>query len=638
MHKDYKTVLILALPFAGVTIPSIQLPILESYLTERDINIKTRHLYLKAAEFYGLENYNFLINSPNDSYTAQMVFVKYVFPDHWATNEYKFREYFEKQISEAKDINEEFTFEKYVQLTDYFYNWTIETVEWRYYDFVGFSLNYGQFLPSLAIAKKIKELNPEKKIIFGGSRTINEIGIKTLEAFEYVDFIVSGEGEETLYRLASDFQNHKFIPNLIYRAGEEIIWNKSDDFIDLNNLPFLSFSSFYSELTSTYEDLQQYFHLYGRIPIEISRGCWWNQCSFCNLKAYHKRYREKDFDRLIEEIIFLSNEYKVLTFQLLGNTLPKKNYRVLFEKLRECGRDFTFYVEARAGNLKSEDYTLLKNAGFSTIQTGIETFSRHYLEKINKGVHVIDNIAALKFCKENDIKNSYNIIINYPNEEEIDFEETKKNVQLFKQFLDPPNISHFVVSFGSPIYENPAIFNVELLEYTSIDKLMFPIEYLEKGLSFFYSYKEKSVICENEWGQFVKDWRDEREKLQMIGLKTQKDIDKLIFYFVDGVEFIKIYDKRNNENTIIYILNKLERDIFLSCIDVIAFQELREKFQYVSEDKLLEILQSFVKNGIVFREDERFLSLPLRYGLITSQNSKKGLESLFYKSGIKRTL
>lgn len=638
MHKDYKTVLIQALPFAGITIPSIQLPILEGYLKERDINIKTRHLYLKAAEFYGLKNYNFLINSPNDSYTAQMIFAKYVFPDHWTTNEYKFREYFEKQVSEFKGVNEDFTFERYVQQTDNFYNWAIETVEWRDYDIIGFTLNYGQLLPSLAIAKKIKELDPEKKIIFGGSRTINEIGIKTLEAFEYVDFIISGEGEEPLYRLASDFQNHKFLPNLIYRAGEEIIWNKSDDFIDLNNLPFPSFSSFYSELTSTSEEIQQYFHLYGRIPIEISRGCWWNQCSFCNLKAYHKTYREKDFDRLIEEIIFLSNEYKMLTFQLLGNTLPKKNYRALFEKLRELGRDFTFYVEARAGKLKSEDYTLLKNAGFSTIQTGIETFSQHYLEKINKGVRVIDNIAALKFCKENDIKNSYNIIVNYPNEEEIDFEETKKNTQHFKQFLDPPHISHFVVSFGSPIYENPALFNIERLEYTTIDKLMFPIEYLEKGLSFFYSYKKKIAVCENKWDQFVNDWRDEREKLQMIGIKTQKEIDTLIFYFVDGGEFIKIYDKRNTENTMIYVLNKLERDIFLSCMDVVVFQELQEKFSYVSEDKLLEILQSFVQNGIVFREDKRFLSLPLRYGLIASQKTKKESEGLLYISGIKRTL
>ncbi|MCK5030374.1 MAG: hypothetical protein KAR64_02810, partial [Thermoplasmatales archaeon] len=85
MHNDKKNVLLISMPFAGTDIPSIQLAVLEGYLKERNINTKTRHLYLKAAEFYGLNNYNFLIYPPNDSYTAQIIFSKYVFPEHWIT-------------------------------------------------------------------------------------------------------------------------------------------------------------------------------------------------------------------------------------------------------------------------------------------------------------------------------------------------------------------------------------------------------------------------------------------------------------------------------------------------------------------------------------------------------------------------
>lgn len=54
MHSAQKNVLLIAMPFAGVDIPSIQLGILEAYLKERNANIKTRHLYLKAAEFYSI--------------------------------------------------------------------------------------------------------------------------------------------------------------------------------------------------------------------------------------------------------------------------------------------------------------------------------------------------------------------------------------------------------------------------------------------------------------------------------------------------------------------------------------------------------------------------------------------------------
>lgn len=125
------------------------------------------------------------------------------------------------------------------------------------------------------------------------------------------------------------------------------------------------------------------------------------------------------------------------------------------------GRDFDFFVEARADQLKNDDYRLMSEAGFRNIQIGIESFSESYLKKMNKGVRVIDNIEALKFCKENGIRVQYNLVVNYPNEELIDFEETKKNIQHIKQFLDPPQISYFVVEFGSIIYRNFAAFNIE---------------------------------------------------------------------------------------------------------------------------------------------------------------------------------
>ena len=183
MTDDKKNVLLIAMPFAGIAIPSIQLSVLEGYLKEREINITTKHLYLKAAEFYGVNNYNLLITIPNESYTAQMVFSKYVFPEHWEKNQNKFREYFKKIASGHTELQKNLTFEDYVEKTDRFYNWIIENIDWKSYDIIGFTLNYGQFLPSLAIAKKIKELYPEKKIVFGGSRTVGELGRRVLSVF-----------------------------------------------------------------------------------------------------------------------------------------------------------------------------------------------------------------------------------------------------------------------------------------------------------------------------------------------------------------------------------------------------------------------------------------------------------------------
>ncbi len=606
MRKSRNNILLISMPFAGTAIPSIQLPLLEGYLKERDVEITTKHLYLKSAEFYGLNNYNFLIYSPNESYTAQMVFSKYVFPEHWKKNEDKFREYFQ-------DMSKDFDFDTYVRLTDNFYDWVIEKVNWRDYDIIGFTLNYGQFLPSLAIAKKIKELSSEKIIIFGGSRNIDEIGINVLKTFSYVDFICSGDGEEPLFQLASNYNNYKNIPNLIYRDQDRVVRNESEYYADLNELPFLSFDSFYEELASSSDEIKQYFNSYGRLPVEISRGCWWNKCSFCSQRVQHKRYQEKDINRLIEEIKLLSDKYKLLDFQIIGDTLPKNDYKTLLKEIILLGRDFTFFVEARAGRLQSEDYKLLSKAGFDIIQTGIETFSQNYIKKMNKGSRVIDNIATLKFCKENHINNRYNLIINYPNEEIIDFEETRKNIRLIKQYLEPPQISYLIVEYGSYIYNNPQEFNIEKLEYTNIDKIMFPEEVLERGISCIYRFKRKNDLGFNDWEKLIGDWKTKYDALEIEGLKRKTVIDKHIFFFVDGEEFVKIYDKRNGENVQIYVLDKIERDVFLSCIDVVSFEELQKRFPLMSESDLKTILNSFEEYGIVFREDNYYLSLPLCY-------------------------
>jgi ribosomal peptide maturation radical SAM protein 1 len=567
-----------------------------------------------------------------------MVFSKYVFPEHWEQNRDKFKEYFVKKTSQNKDIQKKFNFESYVKKTDDFFSWLIDNIDWKSYDIIGFTLNYGQLLPSLAVAKKIKEIDNNKKILFGGSRTVGELGIKTLEVFDYVDYIISGDGEEALFLLASRYHNYKEVPNLIFREGNKVIWNKSELTMDINSLPILTYDSFFNELNHSSSDIKQYFSYYGRLPIEISRGCWWNKCTFCNQKILHPCYRQKDIDKIIEEIQWLSDKYHILAFQLIGETMLKTDYRVFLEKIKHLRRDFSFVVELRAGQLTSEDYTLLKDAGFTLVQTGIETFSRHYLKKMNKGARIIDNIAALKFCKENGIINGYNVIIKYPNEEKIDFEQTKQTIQLFRQYLDPPQISRLRVGFGSSIYNNPEEFNIEKLEYTDIDRLMFPKKILEKKISFFYTFKRKKNYEDNDWLQLFEKWKQEREQREIEGIKRKTAIDTLVFYFIDGEIFGKIYDKRDTDNIRIFTLDELERLIFLSCVDIISFQDLRKKFPQIPEYQLAAIMHTFEKKGIVFREDDYYLSLPLRYNLVVGQQPKIKTQQIVQTSGILRTL
>jgi len=614
MQGEKKSVLLLSMPFAGITIPSIQLPVLAGFLEERGITVQTKHLYLHAASIYGVQPYTALISPPNDSYTAQMGFSKHVFPDHWEKTQDAFRTYFEQHIAQNEPLHTQYSFDTFVQQTDKVYQRVLHQIEWHHYDLIGFTLNYGQLLPSLAIAKAVKESYPEKQIIFGGSRTMEMLGVNILNAFPYIDFAVSGEGEDALFRLANG-DPPASIPRLMYRDEGTVRWNRSDIVIDLDTTPIPYYDAFYEELASSTDDIKKFYQYYGRLPVEISRGCWWNRCTFCNLNVHHPSYREKPVKRIVEEILTLSDKYKILDFQLIGNTLPRKDYRILFEQLTRLGRDFSFVAETRAGQLTSQDYALMKKAGFSIIQTGIESFSTQYLKKMNKGTRVIDNIAALKFCKENGIQNHYNIIIHYPNEDAKDFEETQKVVRQIQSYLDPPQLCELRVMYGSPIQRCPEQFNIETLTNAPIDRVMYPPEFLEKGFAFVYDFKRKESLGRQDWESLVIEWKKERETAEIEGIQKKSAIDRLVFYFTDGGNFLKVYDKRDSQNIRIFVLNELERAVFLACVDVISLRELQERFSRVPEFELVAILQSLEQNGLMVEEDKHYLCLPLRISI-----------------------
>jgi coproporphyrinogen III oxidase-like Fe-S oxidoreductase len=265
----------------------------------------------------------------------------------------------------------------------------------------------------------------------------------------------------------------------------------------------------------------------------------------------------------------------------------------------------------------------LKKAGFNTIQTGIEAFSSNYLKKMNKGARVIDNIAALKYSKENGIFNNYNLIIDYPNEDPVDYQETLLNISYIKGYLDPPQISKFVVGFESPIYNNLEKFNIEKLENKIIDTLMYPTEILDKNFIFFNQFKRKKEIKDNQWKDLVSDWKKSIENRELNAVKRKTAVSKHGFYFIDGKDYLKIYDNRLSENVMIFVLNTQERDIIFACEDVISYSKLKEKLTKITESELKNTLKIFVEAGILFKEDDFYLTLPLNYRKVTGNFYKK---------------
>lgn len=607
-----QSVLLVSMPFADISLPSIQLSLLESYLKENNIPVSSLHLYLFAAETYGLHNYTSLINPPNDPYISQMIFSKYVFPHHWEKNKEKFKTFYKKNIANKPESTRAYTFEEYEQKTDYFLTHLIDGIQWDQFDIIGFSLNYGQFLPSLAVAKQIKQRYPEKIIVLGGSTTMNDLGIRLIQTFDYIDFIISGEGEESLTKLAKNTDAYNEIPGLISKQQSKGVMHKPPSFIDINSLPFPDYTSFYQQVQMSSSEIQQYIQLNSRLPIELSRGCYWNKCRFCNQQAYHPIYREKQINRFVEELNYLSETYNMLSFQIIGSVLPPKNLQSLCESIHSLEKDFQLIAEARADRLTQKEYYWLKKAGFHTIQTGIESFSSSYLKKMNKGARVIDNIAALKYCKQYHINNQYNIIVNFPTEDSNDFNETIETISFFAQYVDPPRMSPFVVGYKSPVYNDLEKYNVKKLIPKKIDSIMYPKEFLEQNTLFFYDFVKKNKLqAAPSWSKIIESWKHQRKQDEITAVNTANIIDDLRLYYIDGGSFLKVFDKRNHSDVIIYNLTEKERTIFLACNEIISFENLTHQVSEIQDREIQNILNEFIDTKIMYREQDSYLSLPI---------------------------
>ena len=163
---------------------------------------------------------------------------------------------------------------------------------------VGFSTSFAQTSASLFMAKKIKEMYPHISIVFGGANTDSEMGFEILKGFDWIDYVVHGEGEVSFPRLLNAiFEGDTSFPLPGVSHAVEPLWCRADfnaePFRNLNESPVPDYSDYFQAVE------QAGLHKKVRISLsfESSRGCWWgakHHCTFCGLNATTMAFRKED--------------------------------------------------------------------------------------------------------------------------------------------------------------------------------------------------------------------------------------------------------------------------------------------------------------------------------------------------------
>ncbi len=244
-------------------------------------------------------------------------------------------------------------------------------------DVLCFSCYIWNIEKTLYICKKLKG-SLGCQIILGGPEVAYRAQ-NVLQSYPYIDYVLSGEGEEALPKLLDILclnGDLNTADGLTYRQGDEVLQTQERVYTGTPVSPY----------TDEFFD-----NLKGRICyIETSRGCPY-RCAFC-LSGRCSPLRFFDIDIVKENIIALSNS-GTKTVKFVDRTFNAKATRaneilsfIIANYKTNIPQGVCFHFEIAGDILTEETLAILQSApkGLFQLEIGMQSFNEQTLKTINR--------------------------------------------------------------------------------------------------------------------------------------------------------------------------------------------------------------------------------------------------------------
>lgn len=278
-----------------------------------------------------------------------------------------------------------------------------------------------QLIPAFTLSRIIKEKTGKIIAIGGNYITQNKADfLNHPEIFgEYCDYIMVGDGEHSIVELAEYIEKNRSIENvsnLMYKKGENAVCNPPAKELDFKEVAYADFDDI---------DFSQYFSPETVIPMQLSKGCYWGKCTFCDYYYGQQCFDIKKIPDVIDEIKHFINKYRVKHFLFIDEAIPPKYYNELADAILSNNLEIYFYSFVRLEKgFTREIFDNLYKAGFRIGLWGYEASSERIMEMMNKGIDVQERIRILRDAKEAGIWNNGLFIMGYPTETREEIETT----------------------------------------------------------------------------------------------------------------------------------------------------------------------------------------------------------------------
>lgn len=334
----------------------------------------------------------------------------------------------------------------------------------------------GNLFAALRCAQFIKQLFPEIHVAFGGGYCNTELrSLKDSRIFEFVDFISLDDGEGPLLKivhlLEGQISKEELERTFVLENDQVVYKNKIPNTIyhhknlpapDYTGLPFdkyVSFLDVVNPMHRMWTDARWN-------KLTISHGCYWKQCSFCDVTLdYIGNYQNTTANDLVNKIEKIVKDTGITGFHFVDEAAPPKMLRALSNALLERDVKITWWTNIRfEKTFNFELCELMAKSGCIAVTGGLEVASDRLLSKMKKGVDIAQVTRVTHNFSENNIMVHAYLMYGFPTQTE---QETIDSLEVVRQLFERNCIQsaywhQFTTTIHSPIGQNPEAFGIEI--------------------------------------------------------------------------------------------------------------------------------------------------------------------------------